>query len=117
MARQSLTPRSAADVADIVRRSIGIHSPRTIFDQYVLATARDIEHLVPAEHCDDVFRTINGWIAATVVVGGRVVGTWSAEKGTITLALWDDAPKKALDREVDRVTGLLRVAPDLQEDR
>jgi predicted nucleic acid-binding protein len=62
------------------------------FDQYVLAAARDIEHLVPAGHRDEVFRKINGWIAATVVVGGRVVGTWDKHGKDIALNLWGGCP-------------------------
>jgi hypothetical protein len=88
-----------------------------IFDQYVLAAARDIEHLVPAGHRDEVFRKINGWIAATVVVGGRVVGTWDKDGSDVALNLWGKAPKRALDREVERVTALIRSAPETEEDR
>jgi len=87
------------------------------FDQYVLAAARDIEHLVPAGHRDEVFRTINGWIAATVVVGGRVVGTWDKDGSDVALNLLDKVPKRALDREVERVTTLIRTTPDTDEDR
>jgi winged helix DNA-binding protein len=76
------------------------------FDQYVLAAARDIEHLVPAAHRGDVFRRINGWIAPTVVAGGRVVGTWSLEKDGVALDLWSKVPKGPLNREIERVERL-----------
>jgi hypothetical protein len=87
------------------------------FDQYVLAAARDIEHLVPAGHRDEVFRKINGWIAATIVVGGRVVGTWEKHGSDVALTMWQKAPKRALDSEVERVTALLRSAPEAEDDR
>jgi hypothetical protein len=48
MARRSLAPRSPDAVA------------LPAFDQYVLAAARDVEHLVTADHRPDVFRKING---------------------------------------------------------
>ena len=86
------------------------------FDQYVLAASRDIEHLVPAGHREQVFRKINGWIAATVVVGGRVVGTWEKAKDEVVLDLWDGAPKRALDREVERVNALLKRTPEFEDD-
>ena len=87
------------------------------FDQYVLAAARDIEHLVPADHRDEVFRKINGWIAATVVVGGRVVGTWEKNGTDVALNVWEEAPKRALDAEVERVTALIRSAAEVEDDR
>jgi winged helix DNA-binding protein len=87
------------------------------FDQYVLAAARDIEHLVPAGHRDEVFRKINGWIAATVVVGGRVVGTWEKDGSDVALNMWQKAPKRALDAEVERVTSLIRSTPEVEDDR
>lgn len=73
------------------------------FDQYVLAVARDIEALVPAPHGKDVFRTINGWIAPTVVLGGRVVGTWGAAKDSEVPALWASVAKTKLAQEIRRV--------------
>ncbi len=76
------------------------------FDQYVLAAARDIEHLVPAAHRKGVFRTINGWIAATVVLDSRVVGAWSLEKGEVRTDLWQRVPKAALSQEIERVERL-----------
>ena len=85
------------------------------FDQYVLAASRDIEHLVPAGHRDQVFRKINGWIAAIVVVGGRVVGTWENLRGDVELHLWDKPPPRALNEEVERVTSLLRTTLETEE--
>jgi hypothetical protein len=94
----------AADV-DSLRRQRPNRDVRLLpaFDQYVLAAARDIEHLVPADHRPDVFRKINGWIAPTVVFGGRVVGTWASEKGAIVPDLWERVPKAALRDEIERI--------------
>jgi hypothetical protein len=94
----------AADV-DSLRRQRPNRDVRLLpaFDQYVLAAARDIEHLVPADRRPDVFRKINGWIAPTVVLGGRVVGTWSIEKGDIVPDLWEKGPTTRLKEELERV--------------
>lgn len=77
------------------------------FDQYVLAAARDIEALVPPAHRTDVFRTA-GWIAPTVVLGSRIVGTWAAEGGTVELQLWERIAARELADEIRRVE---RVSP------
>jgi hypothetical protein len=105
----------AADV-DALRRQRPNTDLRLLpaFDQYVLAAARDIEHLVPEKHRPDVFRKINGWIAPTVVLGGRVVGTWSYEKVGVTTDLWEKVPAKRLEDELDRVR---RVPVASEEDR
>jgi hypothetical protein len=72
------------------------------FDQYVLAAARDIEALVPAERREEVFRTA-GWIAPTVVLGGRVVGTWSTNGRDVESSLWEYVPDRALAAERQRI--------------
>ena len=55
------------------------------FDPYVLGHA-DRDHLVPAEHRPQVYRTA-GWISPTVLSGGRVVATWEhrSEGGTLAV--------------------------------
>jgi hypothetical protein len=84
------------------------------FDQYVLAAARDLDQLVPPKHRPDVFRKINGWIAPTVVLGGRVVGTWAFEKDDVVTDLWEKVPAAALRQELERVR---RVPAEPDEDR
>ena len=79
------------------------------FDQYVLAPARDTPLLVPAARRDDVFRTVNGWIAPTVVLGGRVVGTWSLDEKEVRPELWEEVPERALAEEIARVERLAGV--------
>jgi hypothetical protein len=44
-----------------------------------------------------------------VVFGGRVVGTWSSEKGNIVPDLWEKVPKTRLKEELERVR---EVPPD-----
>jgi hypothetical protein len=73
------------------------------FDQYVLAAARDIDALVPPEHRKHVFR-VAGWVSPTVVLGGRVVGTWSAGDGQPGFHLWDRVPGSSLGSEAKRVS-------------
>jgi hypothetical protein len=73
------------------------------FDQYVLATARDIDALVHPGHRHEVFRTINGWIAPTVVHGGRVVGTWSQDQGEPVFDVWSRLTRAALAAEAARL--------------
>jgi DNA glycosylase AlkZ-like len=105
----------AADV-DVLRRQRPNSELRLLpaFDQYVLAASREIEHLVPEEHRPDVFRKINGWIAPTIVLGGRVVGTWSYEKDEVGTDLWEKVPRTRLQEELERVR---RVPVAADEDR
>lgn len=55
------------------------------FDPYVLGHA-DRDHLVDAEHRALVYRTA-GWVSPTVLVGGRIAGTWEhrADAGRLTV--------------------------------
>lgn len=76
------------------------------FDQYVVAAARDIDALVPTDHRKDVYRTINGWIAPTVVVAGRAIGTWEPQNGSVACNLWTRASEASLADEVRRVERL-----------
>ncbi|GAB6900339.1 winged helix DNA-binding domain-containing protein [Kineosporia succinea] len=77
------------------------------FDAYVLgATTRDT-WMLPAEHRGRVSRTA-GWIAPVVLSGGRVVGTWELEAGTVVTDFFPGGKSpsaKALAGEVARVTG------------
>jgi hypothetical protein len=82
------------------------------FDQYVLAAARDVEALLPAGRRADVFRTA-GWVSPTVVVGGRVVGTWEARNREVELDRWERVPRVGLDGEISRIRRGTRAAtPD-----
>jgi hypothetical protein len=48
------------------------------FDQYVVNAPRGIEAILPQDRAADVYRP-QGWISSTIVVGGRIAGTWSHE--------------------------------------
>jgi hypothetical protein len=68
------------------------------FDQYVLATARDIEALVPDAVRSKIFRTA-GWVSPVVVYGGRVAGVWESEEVT----LFEPVPEDLLAGERERL--------------
>jgi hypothetical protein len=70
------------------------------FDQYVIAVNRN---LIPAEHKAKVSRTA-GWISPVVLVGGRVAGTWSVEKGKVQVDEFEKIPKTALAAEFKRIS-------------
>lgn len=84
------------------------------FDQYVLGPGTKATEIVPAAHRADVSRTA-GWISPVVLAAGRVVGTWEVDDGTAVVQLFDDAEApdpEALAAEVERITPLIRRAPD-----
>ncbi|WP_432563758.1 winged helix DNA-binding domain-containing protein [Kineococcus sp. SYSU DK003] len=53
------------------------------FDEFLLGYG-DRRHVLPAEHADRVAPGGNGVFRGTVVVGGRVVGTWTRKGAGIT---------------------------------
>jgi hypothetical protein len=48
------------------------------FDAYTLGVSRDCDPVLPREHRGRVYRP-QGWIAAVVLVDGRMAGTWTYE--------------------------------------
>jgi len=75
------------------------------FDQYVLGAGTDDPQVVPAAHRKDVSRP-SGWIAPVVLLGGRVVGTWTDDDHGVAVDLFPggpDVPRAALDAEVERL--------------
>ena len=62
------------------------------FDVYLLAHAAK-DHLVAAAHYKKVYRP-QGWISATVLLNGRVVGTWAGEQKGSRLLIKVDAFQK-----------------------
>ena len=84
------------------------------FDQYVIASARDVEALVPARRRKEVFRTA-GWISPTIVRGGAVVGTWFPKDGRLDIRRWNRSPDP-LEGEIRRVTALSVRSSDLPDD-
>jgi hypothetical protein len=108
-----------ADV-DALRRSKPTAEVRLLpgFDQYVLAVARDVEALVPADRRKEVFQTA-GWVSPVIVRGGSVVGTWSVDAGKVALDTWARLPRTEVAAEVERVERLLsRIGPtvDVEEE-
>ena len=80
------------------------------FDQYVLGPGtRDQRIIAPARR--PLISKVAGWISPVVVAGGRVIGTWAAEGGTLSVQLFSEAgpaDRAALNAEVavlERVLG------------
>jgi hypothetical protein len=75
------------------------------FDHYLLTHHTGREHLVGAEHKAKIFRTA-GWVTPTVLVRGRVAGTWDLTKGVvkvIELRPLTARERRGLVREVERL--------------
>jgi hypothetical protein len=72
------------------------------FDHYQL-THVDREHLVAAEHRAKIYRTA-GWVTPSVLVRGRIAGTWDLTDGVVTvteLRSLTARERRALAREVE----------------
>jgi hypothetical protein len=67
------------------------------FDQFVLASGRSDEAIVPVKHKARISRQA-GWISKVVLMGGRVAGVWEfADDGTaIDVDLFEPVPVAAL---------------------
>lgn len=75
------------------------------FDHYLLTHHTGREHLVGAEHKAKVFRTA-GWVTPTVLVRGRIAGTWDLTDGLVTVT--EHRPlsvreRRGVAREVERL--------------
>lgn len=83
------------------------------FDVYLLSH-RDRSDVVEPRRAKDVFRA-GGWVTPTVLVGGRVAGTWAVEKGrggriVVKARPWgrlEPTAKDALRREVESLEAFL----------
>jgi hypothetical protein len=72
------------------------------FDHYLLTHHTSRRHLVPDEHKAKIYRTA-GWVTPTVLIRGRVAGTWALEKGAVRVAElrpFSVRERKGLAREV-----------------
>lgn len=78
------------------------------FDQYVLASGRSDEAILPATHKTKVSRQA-GWISKVVLLGGRIAGVWELDgtDDTVRVEGFETLPKAALQREVDHVGSFL----------
>lgn len=68
------------------------------FDQYVVNAPRGIEAILPGERKLEVYRP-QGWISATVIVGGRIGGTWTHDLKPKVLTV-EIAPFSSFSRTV-----------------
>jgi hypothetical protein len=73
------------------------------FDCYLLAHSKK-DHIVDDRYYKRVYRN-QGWISATVILDGRVIGTWTHSRGSsalkIDVVLFSRQPK-AVRREIER---------------
>ena len=70
------------------------------FDQYVVNAPRGIEAILRQDRANEVYRA-QGWISPTIVVGGKIEGTWSHDLKPGGLRI-DIAPLAPLDKQVTR---------------
>ena len=79
------------------------------FDQWVLGPGTKDPHVVPAGRRAAVSKQ-SGWIAAVVVMGGVVVGTWELDGNGVRVAWFTESgrvPRKAIEDEVARLGSIL----------
>ncbi|HEU4423619.1 MAG TPA: winged helix DNA-binding domain-containing protein [Pilimelia sp.] len=61
------------------------------FDPYVVGSTRQLPHLMPAAHVKAVSRP-QGWISPTLVVAGRIAGTWERDGDRVTITPFGELP-------------------------
>ena len=79
------------------------------FDQYVLGPGTADVHVVPSARRTAVSKQ-SGWIAAVVVAGGVVRGTWELDGRQVRVSWFDEAgrvPARALQSEIRRLSAIL----------
>jgi hypothetical protein len=75
------------------------------FDHYLLTHHTGREHLVGAEDKAKVFRTA-GWVTPTILVRGRIAGTWELARNVVTLTEFrplSARERRGAAREVERL--------------
>jgi hypothetical protein len=78
------------------------------FDHYLL-THRERNHLVGPEHRSKIYR-VAGWVTPSVLVRGRVAGTWEAKGERVTVAPlrpFTTSERAGVSREVERLSQFL----------
>ena len=97
------------------------HAVRLVpaFDQYVVASTRQADNLLPGKLRACVYRP-QGWLSPVVLVDGQMAGVWKHErKGTrltVTLEPFTKLPKWAVtaaEDEAERLGEFLGAAPDV----
>jgi Winged helix DNA-binding domain len=87
--RAELTGLTSTSEPDLASPSVHL---LPAFDPYVVGSLRQLPHLMPADHTKEVSRP-QGWISATVVVDGRIAGTWEHDGKELTLTPFGPLPK------------------------
>jgi hypothetical protein len=98
----------------------GVGGVRTIrllpgFDQYVIVSNRQAEHLMPPGDFRPLVFRKQGWISAVVLVDGRIEGVWRYERRGRRVSVdvehfaGDPKPKvrRAIEKESERVAAWL----------
>jgi len=101
-----------AEDVDALRRTKHSAAVRLLpgFDQWVLGPGTKDPHVVPPGRRTAVSKQ-SGWIAAVVVAGGVVSGTWELEGNEVRVAWFAESgrvvPRKATEDEVARLGSIL----------
>jgi Winged helix DNA-binding domain len=69
------------------------------FDPYVVGSLRQLDRVVEGPNRAQVSRP-QGWVSPVLVVNGRILGTWQADNGSVTVTQFGPLPRgtqKALD--------------------
>jgi len=73
------------------------------FDQYVLASGRNDEAILPARQKTKVSRQA-GWISKVVLLGGRIAGVWElGDDAGVEVELFEPVPIPALQQEAQHL--------------
>ncbi len=110
----------AADVADAARaKPKGVVRLLPAFDQYVVASTRQADQLLPGRHRARVYRP-QGWLSPVVLVDGRMAAVWKHErKGarlTVAIEPFTKLPKRVqqgVEREAERLGTFLGAEADV----
>jgi hypothetical protein len=89
------------------------------FDQYVVASTRQADNLLPGPHRARVYRP-QGWLSPVVMVDGQMAGIWKHErKGTrlrVAIEPFAELPRwatKAAEAEAEALGEFLRAEPEV----
>jgi hypothetical protein len=105
--------RAADAEAAAGARPSGVVRLLPAFDHYVVAAPRDAEAVLPEQHRAAVYRP-QGWLSPTVVLDGRIVGTWEHEPKGAAIAVSvapfgrrNAALREGVEAEAERLAGFL----------
>jgi Winged helix DNA-binding domain len=100
----------AADLAE-ARAARFVEEVRLLpyFDHYLLTHHASRDHLVGPEHRAKIYRTA-GWVTPTLLIRGRVEGTWSLERDAVSVTPFrrlTASERRGLLREVELLGAFL----------